>query len=214
MSRPPDPHLARRLAEIVAYEFRHAIQPHVDFDDLLGFAGEGVAVAMARWDGRGVLEAFVIQRARWAVLNGLRRHARKASHAHARDDLLAAAVTQGAAEANPSPSPSLDGPPSGPPVVPEMVGDAAAAYDLALDAAASHPSADDVERDAERMKLRRAMTDLPPPMPDILQRHYYMGETFDETAEALGMKRSTVFDIHGRAVKALRARLGADPPAG
>ncbi|MFO0588687.1 MAG: sigma-70 family RNA polymerase sigma factor [Polyangiaceae bacterium] len=66
----------------------------------------------------------------------------------------------------------------------------------------------DVERDAERMRVRRAVERLPEPLAEAAHRYYYRGETMEELAAGLGVSRTTVFDrVHG-ALGRLTAELG------
>lgn len=210
---PIDPvtaHVVPGIIEGVARDFHRTLGSYVDLPELRSIAAEAVALALTRWDGRGVLQHFVAQRARWALLNALRHRARHEPQLHLRAELLAITATQQAADfTDPSPL-TLDPTPQPGPTTPDLLRLAAATYDLELESDPALHAADDVERDTERMKLRRAMAALPPPMPEVMERYYYAGETFEEVAEALGMSRSTVFDVHGRAVKALRERLGVE----
>ena len=120
-----------------------------------------------------------------------------------REHLLATAAATGvclAAEA---------GPPLDLAAIPDLFRAGAAAFDVEMDSApplAENDGAEDVERDAERIRLRRAIDALPDPARAVMVRHYYNDETFEEIAAAIGVSRSTLFDVHKRALLTLLQR--------
>lgn len=71
----------------------------------------------------------------------------------------------------------------------------------------------DVEHDAERIRLRRAIQDLPAPEDAVMARHCYLDESFIEIADALGLRRSTVHDAYHRARSRLEHLFGPRPEA-
>jgi RNA polymerase sigma factor (sigma-70 family) len=63
---------------------------------------------------------------------------------------------------------------------------------------------EDVEANVVRLRVRRAVAELPEPERSILERHGYAGETFEDIAAAGQMHRSTVFSAYTRALEKLR----------
>lgn len=58
-----------------------------------------------------------------------------------------------------------------------------------------------------RQQLRSAVSELPPPEDEVIQRFYVQGDKMDEIADDLGKSRSWVSRVHTRALKRLGARL-------
>lgn len=196
MSRAPTEFPRHRLVQIVAHQMERRLGFAVRLPELYDLGLPGLATARAEWDGRGNFDAFAIQRIRWAMIDELRKRRRNpqsmalaaaelAAHQHGRtrEDVYATSTNpRAAAEEN----------------IEEVVDSGAGSYAVDIDAAEA------VETDSERMRLRRAVTDLPPPQDQVIHRHSYLGESFQEVSEALGIPRATVFDLYSKAVTALR----------
>ena len=135
-----------------------------------------------------------------------------------RDEIAGVLVTQEAAEAAERatdhvlhrPEPTLD----------ELCRDAATAYYVEVQAGAQGGDAlspdELVERDSERIRVRRAISSMPPPLGQVVERHVYQGESFQEIGQALVMGKATAGDIYTRAVRWLREAFAepANVPAG
>lgn len=194
---------ANHYMEVTARRFRGILGDVVSLEDLRGFSGLGVARALKEWDGTGQFGPFALQRARWGVVDGLRKIARQQGKSDLRDEMLATASVFRAAE-----SATLDDPEE-PSLVGKLLQEAAGAFDVELAAGAVEelPAPEEaVEEDSERMRVRRAVEALPEPGKQVIERHYYLGQTFKEIAQIMGIQRSTVFDIHKRAVRSLWQR--------
>jgi RNA polymerase sigma factor (sigma-70 family) len=172
-------------------------------DDLVGYAGVGAAEALRKWDGRGSFEGFAIQRIRWAILQGIRAWLAGRPDGAAHDGERALLATETAAE-------SIDQTPEERSMTPRELSQRAAwAYRLELSLAEEEARAladpdQDVEHDSDRLRVRRAIARLPPPEDQVLQRHCYQHESFQEIASALAMSKSTVGDAYARAVRRLQ----------
>ena len=70
----------------------------------------------------------------------------------------------------------------------------------------------DVEQEAELMRLRRVVNALPNQERTVVERHHFVGESFEEIAKITGSKSSTVSDLHARALKRLRKELDSSLP--
>jgi RNA polymerase sigma factor (sigma-70 family) len=197
--------IANRLIEAQSKSYFGAFGGAVPLDELRSFAGVGAAEALRKWNGHGVFDAFAAQRIRWAILRLVRRQILRHLPESGRDEACAAVAAERVADtydAGPEeaslPLPSVQ----------ELVDEAAWAYRLELARADEELTeladpADDVERTAERMKVRRAIGRLPPPENLVIERHVYEGETIAEIAEGLVMSRSTVHDAYRRGVQRL-----------
>jgi RNA polymerase sigma factor for flagellar operon FliA len=188
--------IARRLAQ--------RLRGAVDVDDLLAFGRVGALDAAKKWDGRGSFLPFAAQRIKWAMIDGLRREhklsrARPAAKAADLDALIAAECASDAL-----------GPPEGADAAASenleaalvaLIERAAVGYTLSVIAADSRAN---IEEDLERIRLRRAVGALPEPERTVVERHGYAGETFNEIAESLATKPSTVFSVYSRALDRLR----------
>jgi RNA polymerase sigma factor for flagellar operon FliA len=173
-------------------------------DDLRAFGRIGAMDAVKKWDGRGSFLPFTAQRIKWAMIDGLRREqklsrARRVAPASALDALIAAERASDALgppeEANAAVNEDFEGDLVG------LIECVAVGYTLGVIAADSRA---DLEEDAERIRLRRAVGALPEPERTVVERHDYADETFEEIAESLAMKLSTVFNLYSRAVNRLR----------
>lgn len=181
-------------------------------DDLRAFGRIGALDAAKKWDGRGSFLPFTAQRIKWAMIDGLRREqklsrARRVAPAPALDALIAA---EGASDALGPPeeveagvNEDFEGALVG------LIERVAVGYTLGVIAADSRA---DLEEDAERIRLRRAVGALPEPERAVVERHDYAGETFEEIAESLAMKTFQVFSLYSRAVDRLRKQFDPEQP--
>ncbi len=200
----PEARETEQLIRSTLFRFRSNIGAGlVSFDDLWSIAAEAIAKARADWNGKGYFGPFAIQRATWKIQATLRKLARRHGRGETREHLLAAAATTGACLA------AETGPPLEIEAIPDLIRGAAASFDVEMDSApltAMNDSAEEVERDADRIRLRRAVEALPDPARTVMERYYYHGDTFEEIAAAVGLGRSTVFDVHNRTLRALSQR--------
>jgi len=197
--RPAGP-IRDRLTETVARQLERRLGRSVPWEELYDMGLPALHAAKTAWNGQGRFEAFAMQRLRWKMLDELRKRRRDSQsmalaaaelaarrHALTEDQLHRSHAPQRDAELN----------------IDDIVDSACASY--AIDVAAGEV----VPHDADRMRLRRAVEELPPPEDQVIDRYCYLGQTFEEVASHLGIGESTAMDIHGRAVKRLQ-RLFAD----
>ena len=181
------------------------IQHRISEGELYDIGLPGLHFAEKAWDGRGDFDAFAIQRISWYILDELRR-ARK-------HDVVvrAAASAELAAEqyalSETSPHATFHQEEDAAKSIEEMIEAGAANFAMELVAA------DDVEEDVERMKLRRAVEELPPPEDEVVHGYYYEGKTFAELSRDLNMGETTAVDAHARAIGRLKQRLQRPPRA-
>jgi RNA polymerase sigma factor (sigma-70 family) len=196
------------IAEHVARQLFVRFRQEVPLDEIRSLAMPAAVAAAERWDGRGSLPKYVVQRARWAVLDGLRRERRRAALTQAASiPQMAALNAERAAEVaavvdeadteRAEPAAALQA----------FLRGAAASFTVDLDAAGALAAPDpheDVEGNVDRMRVRRAVAELPEPERSVLERYGYAGETFEEIAAAGNLHRSTVFSAYARGVERLR----------
>lgn len=188
-----------RLIELVARQMERRIGFRVPCSELQDLALPGLLLARKEWDGRGNANAYAMERARWAMIDGLRKRSRDAlTMALSATELAADRCSRTAQDAYDAPDPAL--------AAEEAIDDLidTAAVNLAVDFAAATTT----ELDADRIRLRRAITELPPPMDQILERHLYRGQTFAQVATELQLPLASVHDLHGRGVRQLTRQLG------
>jgi RNA polymerase sigma factor for flagellar operon FliA len=187
-ARPSRDQLARQGLALVQREAKRAwlrSGQRADLDELISVGHAVLARAVDDFQpARARFAAYLIQRVRWALLDALRRRARRGRLR----DLAASASTGGegrAAGAAPSllPSPSQ-------PRTPEQV----------------------IVQRRRRRRLRHALGQLPEPDRTLVMGHYFEGRRFQELAGELGMSRSIASRRHRRAVRSL-ARMMSSPSA-
>lgn len=189
-----------KLVAIVAWLMFKRLGGRVSFEELYDLGVPGLAVAHHEWDGKGPFEPFAMARIRWAMIDELRKRRRDPvimaltavelsadNHSHTAEELARAGgnVEDAAGE-------SID----------EIVDNAGG--NLSVDVC----GAERVEEDIERIRLRRAVKELPPPQDEVMDRYVYQGETFKEIGEALSLSGAAVFKIHEAAVRTLVRLLG------
>lgn len=212
---------AERLVSPVAARIYRGIGRSVPLEDLCSMGRPAAVASAQKWDGRGSFPAFVAQRIKWAILDGV-RHEQKARPLRDRRFAIQLGTLVSAERAADAllrvDAPDGDTSEDRRSCLATLLRSAALSYAFERSAAVSDLSgiADartDVEDEVERVRLRRAVGDLPDPQRAVVERHHYAGETFEEIAAALGMKRSTVFNLHGRAVERLREIFDSSAPA-
>ncbi len=200
--------VVHRALEIVARQLFRFFHGKAQIDELKSLGAPGVADVLARWDGRGRLEPFAMQRLRWTILRELRRQVRRDRRAGFRDGVAALFAAEDAARGLEE-RPETGDVPEGS-FVESFAEQVAAGFTVELSASEAEHVSDpdqDVERDAERMLVRRTVELLPAPLAELIDGYYYRGETVDELAAAFGMKRATVFDRLDRARSLLQQAL-------
>lgn len=192
-----------RVLEAMAKHLQGRFGNSIPWEELYDLGVPAIVKARAEWDGRGHREAFLMQRARWGILDALRKARRDArtmavaatelsarEHVKTRDQLLRAQDPERDAEIN----------------IDEIVDNSAASYAIDIEAGERVPF------DGERLRLRRAVEELPPPEDQVIHLYCYLGKTFEEVAKDLGIGESTVRDTHKRAIARLK-RLFPDADA-
>ena len=194
------PPIARRL--------RRDIGSAAEVDELLAAGREALFEAARVYDPtRSPFAAFATSRARWAMIDAVRRetHSRgqsariRAIAAMTRVDESAVATeaAEPTEESNRDHLRSL------------LAAEAGALFmGLATGDVREVPDPEESLSRARKSKaLREALEDLPERERTILERHYFVGERFEAIAEALSVSKSWLSRIHARALVTLGAAL-------
>ena len=189
-----------RLVELVARQMKRRVGDAATFEELYDLGVPGLAVAHHAWDGRGNFEQFAIERIRWSMIDGLRKRSRDAQN-------MAIVAAELAAEMHPRTAEQIsagtgDVQHAAEESIDEILEDAGVPLEVDFDAV------EKVENDVERIRLRRAISELPPPEDQVLERRLYEGETFQEVADALGLALTTTFEVYERGVQRVLRRFG------
>lgn len=197
--RPPGP--ARdRLTEIVARQMERRLSRSVSWEELYDLGLPAAHAAKLAWNGQGRFEPFAMERIRWKILDELRKRRREEqSMALAASELSARQHAMTEDQLHRSHTPQRDAEVN----IDEIVDGAALNYAIDVEAG------EVVAHNSDRMRLRQAVDELPPPEDQVIHRYCYLGETFDEVASHLALAEATVRGIHGRAISRLK-RLFAD----
>jgi RNA polymerase sigma factor for flagellar operon FliA len=210
---------AELLLEPVARRLLRRLGTEAEIDELRSLGWPGVIEAAKSWDGRGSFDNFAAQRIKWSILDGLRAE-RRLGRARSRGfavDLCAFSATERAADdfgrrwQEGDPAAIQDDEAALDAVLATAALDCAVDFIVAAgDLAVASDQSEDVEEQAERLHLRRAVHALPERERVVLERYSYGGETFKEIATSLGEKPSTIFDVHARAIELLRKGFAPD----
>lgn len=184
-----------RIVETAARMVSRRLHGRVPWEELYDLGLPGLHLAKTAWDGRGMFEAFAHQRIRWVIIDELRKQRRTSGPmAMAAAELAATQHARSVRQVAVSETPQEDAEGS----IDDVVDGGAANFFVDVAAATV------VEDDAERIRLRRAVDELPPPEDKIIDGYYYQGKTFAEISQELGMGETTANDAHARAVRRLK----------
>jgi RNA polymerase sigma factor for flagellar operon FliA len=206
----PSPELVARALPVlraVASQLSRRLGGRVEADELASLGMPGLLAALRAYEpSRARLEPYVVQRARWAMLDALRRETHHRAGAQAR----ALCVAERRAHDR-----ELGGEPGGPPTWSTLgerlageLGEHAMCLVLGI---ASHeapdPEASSLDRErAER--LRHLVKALPAREREVIERFYFGDEPLERVAAALGISKSRASRLHTRALGALRDHAG------
>jgi RNA polymerase sigma factor FliA len=174
------------------------------FDDYLQYARVGLIEALDRYDAElgASFETFSSYRIRGAILSGLTRETEvraQRNHWRERTAERGESLVSGAFE-NPE-SVTLD----------EFVQLAVGlAIGLMLEDPASSPYGA-TELAQLRARARALVEELPPREREVMRRHYYEGQEFQEVAGVLKVTKGRVSQLHSRALERLRIGMDAKP---
>ena len=216
---PPSP---ERLAEAMPLAAGLATRLFVRFGgrlsegELLALAQEAAYRAAARWDGRGAFAAYATQRMRWSVIDELRRQnrIRPAAGGGALRQAIRIAAERGV-DISTLPEVRSSDPDDLTAATQAVLGRVAAVITVELDAAGALAIPDpneDVERNVDRMRLHKAINELPEQERMLIIRHGYQGETFDEIAAKDGVHRATLHARFASAIEKLRKAFPSGEP--
>jgi RNA polymerase sigma factor for flagellar operon FliA len=195
--------IARRLMREVGW--------NADPDELLSAGREALFDAARIYDAaRSPFAPFAATRARWKMIDAIRRDTRgRANQRRARALAALALLESGPLFDDEAPQ---DEDAQRQHLRRVLRAEASAAFvGLAAEPAEVEVAPDDPEEALMRARaksaLRTALDGLPERDRQILERHYFGGERFDAIAESLGVSKSWLSRIHTRAIEALGTAL-------
>jgi RNA polymerase sigma factor for flagellar operon FliA len=181
---------------------------------------EGLVEAAERFDpGRGVaFGTYAYYRIRGAILDGLRSHDGRPRSTDTSGELRAQSGTNAyLADSLDTEPQRAEGSSHRPAVVLErlssLLSGVAIVHLASLDAFGALHEAEALQPDEEAHKanlserLRRAIAALPPREREVVERHYYVDQSFEEIGAELGICRAWACRLHARAVARLRETL-------
>lgn len=192
-----------RIASTLARELGH----RVDISELMSI-GQSALLDIARdFDReRSVYHVFARRRLRWAMLDGVRReNPTRPLRARA----LALAAGERVAETAYEPATSPAGP-DAPPTQQLRSALQAQVAAMAVGLATADrltDSTDDADRVVDRLRfagqVREALAALPPKQRELVERHYFGEERFDQIAASMGVSKSWASRLHAQAMARL-----------
>ena len=217
-------HGALDLVPVIAGQLRGCIGSCVELDDLLSYARAGLLDAARRFDvQRGVpFRAYATLRVRGAVIDGIRALAPLPRRAHERLRGLCAIdrVNEGVIDDAFASASGAISPEAADLALADHLANLATAMALGMIATPTHGEDGEVaglsrlespEEAASNAELRqgvlRALATLPHQEAELVRRHYFEGDRFDQVASDLGLSKSWASRLHSRAIGRLSKRL-------
>lgn len=205
------------LVDQIAWQVIRTVDNRLDFSELQSFGMEGLLVAARRFDpAKGVpFRGYAAFRVRGAMIDGVRKNGALPRRTHQKLKALEVATdfAENTAEER-----------LGQPALGQTSADAQHALDDYLARVATAMAvgllattarsedgqtttvspaepADEALAHAQMLQLVQAQIEkLPHEERELLQRHYFRGERFDQVAEGLGLSKSWASRLHSRAV--------------
>lgn len=198
---------------IAAMVYGQRINRTDDFDDYLQLARVGLLEAMDRFDpARGVqFKTFAARSIRGSVLDGIVLLTEQHGQAHARARALAARTESVSHQGESAPGQDLF----------KYLADVGMGLALGfmlegtglVEVAGLHsatgpdPMYGAVELKQARRRLHGLIGDLPPQERKVIHHHYLQGLPFEEVADAMGLTKGRISQIHRKALVTLRDRM-------
>ncbi len=224
-------HGALDLVPIIAGQTRTCVGSVVELDDLLSYARAGLLDAARRFDPqRGVpFRAYATLRVRGSIIDGIRSLSPLPRRTYERLRGLSAMdrVNDGVIDDAFSSVSAAMSPQAADLALADHLASLATAMALGMIATPTHgedgdvaglsqlESPEDAACNAElREGVLRALETLPHQEAELVRRHYFEGDRFDEVAADLGLSKSWASRLHAKAMGRLAKRLksaGIDP---
>lgn len=219
-------HSALPMVEGVARKVARSLGNVVELEDLLSYGREGLLKAARRFDPSQEVpfRAYASFRVRGSMIDGVRKMAHLPRRVHERLRLLEAAdqCSEAAAPDVLGPTPAQESRKDAQRQLDEhlarmatamavgLVGRAAVGDDGELtNVSASRTPEEEAEyRELSRL-LREQIAELPEQESELVRRHYFDGERFDQVAQDLGLSKSWASRLHTRALGRLTKRLSS-----
>jgi RNA polymerase sigma factor for flagellar operon FliA len=195
----------------LAIRIRSQLRVAVEVDDLVAYGYEGLLEARRRFDAsRGIrFEDFAHYRVRMRMLDGLRAMTRLPRRARARLHVMRALdhATEAYAPRVSSTDATLL-------AIRNVLSAQVAAYVIAnhVEPDAESPESSALRRESAET-VRAAMNSLSEAERQLIERHYFRGEAFNDIAEALGISKSWASRMHAKALVRLRDALTEREPS-
>jgi RNA polymerase sigma factor FliA len=208
------------LVQMVSRRLARRLGGHVPLDDLIGIGNLALLDVVRTYDpSRTSFAAYAAWRLKCAILDGLRRETHSRSMASRATALLASerlAEAQAEAAATAEPTTSIEEDQA---ALADLLGGHAAALAVGLLAAPAEPQLgatpeDEVGRAEMAHVVKGVIASLPDRERALIERHYYVGEAFDEIARDLGISKSWASRLHERGILAVKQALGPQEGSG
>ncbi|HUG13074.1 MAG TPA: FliA/WhiG family RNA polymerase sigma factor [Opitutaceae bacterium] len=213
----------------VVERFRPKLPSHVDMADLFSVGVTGLIAAVSNYseDRAKTFGGYAVQRIRGAILDELRRSDTRSRRARLKARMISEATTAieqrtgcpatdsevrrelGLSErvfakwklvSKQASFVSFDAPHS-------LDGDGGVSLHESICDESADLASEDIERSERSAMLAERIKDLPEKQRKVIALYYHEGLRFAEIAEAFGVSESRICQIHGQAVKALRAHM-------
>jgi len=205
------------LVSSIAGKLKKSLCKHAPHEDLVGYGSRGLIEAAERYDAaQGVaFSTFAYYRIRGAMLDGVRSmswysradYARYKAEESANEYLESNARDQGAkaqAGGNASKTAEILG------SIASSLSAVAAVHIVSMEAAESMPDstfeAPDAAFESHQMRgrVREAIKTLPEKERQMLEAHYFKGQSLLDAGKAMGLSKSWASRLHARAVNRLK----------
>lgn len=212
------------LVDAQARKVARTLGSHVELDELRSYGREGLLLAARRYDASyGVpFRSYAAHRVRGAIIDGVRRSSPLPRRIQNSLQMMAAANTYSEHVAPEvfGPTPPGEQPLDARKVLDDhltrmatamamgLVGRAAVGDDGELVSVSPDRSPEEeVEAEQLRALIHQHVAELPEDEAELVRRHYFHGERFDQVAEELGLSKSWASRLHARAIGRLTKRL-------
>jgi RNA polymerase sigma factor FliA len=204
------------VVETVAKRLARRLGGQVPVDDLTGIGNLALVEVARTYDAsRASFVAYAAWRLKYAILDGLRRETHVRTMASRVTAILASERLAEAQAEEPEPELEIADPTTleeDQAALGELLDGQAAALALGLVSAPADPGMistpeEEVVRAQTASVIKGALGSLPERERELVERHYFGGEQFDDIAADLGISKSWASRLHEKAIGAVREML-------